>query len=77
MEAKIDITYLNSEGLVKVHTVSAEIEREGFICEVREVAEDIPQDGFFLVMEDTRYVFVPGSQVLQIEFDLVDTEDGS
>lgn len=75
--AEVVIDYLDPEGFRRTHRVSSEIETEDFLEEVRESVEIIAKDGFFLVMEEKRYVFVPASRVLQVAFSLIDEEDGS
>ncbi|BET51807.1 hypothetical protein RGQ21_67890 [Kitasatospora aureofaciens] len=76
-EAEIIIDYRDSSGSNQVHIVRSEIEAEDFLSDVQESIDVVTKDGFFLVMEDTRYVFIPPGQVLQIQFNLIETEDGS
>lgn len=76
-EAEIVIDYMDPEGFQRTHSVRSEIEEDYFPDEVREAVEVITKDGFFLEMEDKRYIFIPPAQVLRITFNLIDAEDGS
>lgn len=76
-EAEIVIDYLSPEGSKCTHTVRSEIDVDDFLEEVREAVELVRKDGFFSVMEEKRHVYVPPTQVLQIAFNLIDSEDGS
>ncbi len=73
----LDISYLDTDGIKAVHTVSVDSPRDEYEQNVREVTEDITKDGFFLKMEETRHIFIPPSSILRMEFNLIDTEDGS
>lgn len=76
-EAEISIDYLDPDGFKRTHTVRSEIEADDFPEEVRESVEVVTEDGFFLTREEGRYVFIPPNQVLRIQFNLIETEDGS
>jgi predicted RNA binding protein YcfA (HicA-like mRNA interferase family) len=76
-EAEAVIDYLDPDGFKRTHTVRSEVEAEDFSEDVREVVETLTKDGFFLEMEEKRYVFIPPSRVLRITFNLIDEEDGS
>lgn len=76
-EAEIHIDYLDPDGFKRTHSVRSEVGSAGFVEEVQDSVEIITKDGFFLVMEETRYVFIPPGQVLRITFSLIDEEDGS
>jgi hypothetical protein len=76
-ESEIIIDYLDPNGLPKVHTVKAECSPEYFSDEVQEAVDTISKDGFFLVMEEARYVWITPNAVLRVSFNLTETEDGS
>lgn len=76
-EAEFVIDYMDPDGFKQVHKGRSEIEADGFSEEVREAIDVVSKEGFFLVMEQERYVFIPPSQVLRITFNLIKTEDGS
>lgn len=76
-EAVILIKYLDVYGHLGTHEVRAEIDASDFMEEVRESTDIITKEGFFLVMDEKRYVYIPSSRVLQVEISLIDSEDGS
>jgi hypothetical protein len=76
-EAEVAIDYLDLDGLKRTHTVRTEFDGDDFAGDVLGATEEITKDGFFLVMEEKRYVFIPPNQILRMTFDLIDTEDVS
>ena len=77
IEAEVSIDYLDPDGFKRTHTVRSEIDPEDFTEEVRETTEVVTKEGFFLVMEEKRYVFIPPNCVLRVSINLIDTEAGS
>ncbi|MFD5308280.1 hypothetical protein [Streptomyces ardesiacus] len=76
-EAEIHIDYLDPDGFKRTHSVRSEIEAEDFLSDLQESIDVVTKDGFFLVMEETQYVFIPPGQVLRITFSLINEEEGS
>lgn len=76
-EIVVSVDYLDRDAIPRTHSVRSEIDGKAVESEMREVTDVITKDGFFLVMEEAHYVFVPPTRVLQVTFDLINSKDDS